>query len=87
MDKNLHSMVRREVKSRHTVWAAKGAEILFRCGVKPNTISIAGAVFALIGGAAAVGSFYLPWAGKCWLLLITLLIVNYYKLSSYYYYL
>ena len=76
MDKNLHSMVRREVKSRHTVWAAKGAELLFRCGVKPNTISIAGAVFALIGGAAAVGSFYLPWAGKCWLLLITLLMIQ-----------
>ena len=72
----MDKMVRREVKSRHTVWAAKGAELLYRRGIKPNTISISGAFFALIGGAAAAGSFYLPWAWKCWLLLVTLLMIQ-----------
>lgn len=76
MSREPDSTVRREVKSRHTLWAAKGAEFLYRRGVKPNSISIAGAVFALIGGAAAAGSFYLPWAGKYILLLITLLMIQ-----------
>jgi len=44
------NITRRPLKSRDTKWAAAIAGSLARAGVRPNTISVAGTVFAALGG-------------------------------------
>lgn len=44
------AVIRREVKSRNTRWAQRGAAWLAKHGISPNAISLAGIVFALAGG-------------------------------------
>src|SRR5579863_1708922 len=43
-------ITRRPLKSRDTKWAAAIAGALARAGVRPNVISVAGTVFAALGG-------------------------------------
>jgi phosphatidylglycerophosphate synthase len=56
---NPEKITRRPLKSRDTKWANRIAAGLARAGVRPNTISIAGTVFAATAGA----SLYV--AGRC----------------------
>jgi len=53
------NLTRRPLKSRDTRWAAAIASRLARAGVRPNVISVAGAVFAAMAGTC----FWV--AGKC----------------------
>src|ERR1051325_6425058 len=55
---NASDFARRPLKSRDTRWASAIARWLARAGIRPNAISVAGAIFA--GGAGVC--FYL--AGK-----------------------
>ena len=49
---------RRPISSRNSRWAVAGASALARRGIRPNTISVASALFAALGGAG------LWWAGR-----------------------
>ena len=65
-------MIRREVKSRDTVWARRIAEWLAARGVRPNWISV-GSVFFALGGAVCVAvapRLRLPWKSVFYLLAI-----------------
>lgn len=52
---------RRPLKSRGTVWAGKGAQLLLRWKLTPNAVSVLSVVFAAVGGWA----MYLAPTGKC----------------------
>ncbi len=47
---NLENLTRRPLKSRDTKWAASAASWLARAGIRPNVISLAGALFAAGAG-------------------------------------
>jgi phosphatidylglycerophosphate synthase len=48
---NLNNITRRPLKSRDTTWAKTIASRLAGAGIRPNTISVAGTVFAALAGS------------------------------------
>src|SRR5512145_1798197 len=55
---------RRPIATRHTGWARKLAAVVAGTGLTANTISVLGAVFAIVAGAAfllASGSGWRAW--------------------------
>lgn len=55
---------RREIPQRQTRWAQRAADVLYRVKVRPNHISVASVVAALIGTAALVLSASAPGAAR-----------------------
>jgi phosphatidylglycerophosphate synthase len=68
-----NNITRRPLKSRDTKWAAAIASWLARAGVRPNSISVAGAVFAMMSGVCffLAGRTALSWHWSALLLLAT----------------
>jgi phosphatidylglycerophosphate synthase len=61
--------LRRPLQSRQSRWAVASATWLTRRQVRPNTISLAGVVFAAAAGACLAASAYVEPLPRMWLLL------------------
>ena len=67
---------RRPIKARDTLWAAQVAAWLARVGVRPNTISIASALFAGGAGLCLVSTRETTGDFQPWLLLIAAALIQ-----------
>ncbi len=72
---NAHGSDRRTIPQRQTRWAKRAADLLFRARIRPNHISVASALIAIIGSITLVLSGPASGATRPALLIVTALCI------------